>query len=224
MTIEVLASGSDGNCTAFFDGKVTILLECGLPYQKTLEKLNWKLPDAILITHEHGDHARSAKTFLKKGVEVYMTPGTADALEIPFGVHNLHYLTPYEVTEIFGHKFMVLPTIHDAADPVCFIIDDKILFVTDTRTLRPITGNFDKIFVEANYEKELLDNSDISFAHKYRIAKNHLAIFQVKEFLRSLNKMPDEIHLLHISKRHGDAKDFARQVKAATGVEKVFTH
>ena len=51
-----MASGSKANCYTFCDGTATILIECGLPYLKTLELLNWKLPDAILITHEHGDH------------------------------------------------------------------------------------------------------------------------------------------------------------------------
>ena len=88
--MKILASGSKGNCYAFCDDKATILIECGLPIQKTLELLNWKLPDAILVTHEHSDHARSTLKFLERGVEMYMTAGTAESLKLKR--HNLHII------------------------------------------------------------------------------------------------------------------------------------
>ena len=100
--MRILASGSKSNCYAFCDGTATILLECGLTIGKTLNKLAYKLPDAILVTHEHSDHARSTLKFLERGVEIFMTAGTADALKVKR--HNLHILKPNEPIEICGHK------------------------------------------------------------------------------------------------------------------------
>lgn len=219
--IKTLASGSSGNCYALCDGKSTILLECGLPIKKTLELLNWKLPDAILLTHEHGDHSRSAKKFLKRGVELYTTAGTADALNLQPGLHNLRYIRPYETFEVCGHKVLPLPVDHDAAEPVCFVIDGEILFVTDAGTIRHLRGQYKKVYVEANYALDLLRYSEIDEAQRVRILQNHLSIVQVKDFLRNLFGKPEEVVLLHISKRHGDPQEFVRQVKAATGVENV---
>ena len=221
MTIKILSSGSNANCYALCDGTATIQLECGLPLRKTLEGLNWQLPDAILITHEHADHARSVKKFLKRGVEMFMTAGTADGLNLQPGLHNLHYLHAYEIINICGHQVFTLPVDHDANEPVNFIIDGEILFVTDTGNVPHVNGKFKTVMIEANYDLSALNLSDIGEAQRVRISQNHLSIVQVKHFLRGLLEPPDEVILLHISTRHGDAKSFVRQVKLATGIENV---
>ena len=218
--IEVLASGSKANCYALCDGTATILLECGLPYHKTLERLNWKLPDAILITHEHGDHASCARNFLERGVEMYMTAGTADALKL--SRHNLHIIKPDEKFTVCGHEILPVKVKHDAAEPVNFTIDDEILFVTDAGEVPNVSGNFRQVFIEANYETLTLLAADISTAQKERVRENHLSIRQAVNFLKTLTE-PDEIWLIHLSKRHGDGEEFIREVKAATGFKNVFT-
>ena len=90
--------------------------------------LNWQLPDAILVTHEHCDHGRYAEKFLERGVEIYMTAGTAQALKIKR--HNLHLIKPNEIFDVCGHQVTALEVKHDAAEPVNFIVDDT-LFITD---------------------------------------------------------------------------------------------
>lgn len=219
MNVQILASGSKSNCYAFCDGKATILIECGLPIQKTLAALSWKLPDAILVTHEHGDHAHSAKAFLNRGIDVYMTAGTAETLKLKR--HNLHVIKPNEPIDICGHKVLPIPVKHDAAEPVNFIIDDEILFVTDAGEVPDVTGNFKKVYIEANYETLTLLAADISTAQKERVRENHLSIKQAKNFLQTLTE-PQEIWLIHLSKRHGDGEEFIREVKEATGFKNVF--
>ena len=82
MKVEIFASGSAANCYALTSAKETVLLDCGLRSKATLERLNYRLPDAILVTHEHCDHSQAAKDFLKRGVEVFMTQGTAQTLKL----------------------------------------------------------------------------------------------------------------------------------------------
>lgn len=55
MKIQVLGTGSSGNCYKVEIGTATLLLECGLPYKVIQRKLNFKVfqIDACLITHEH---------------------------------------------------------------------------------------------------------------------------------------------------------------------------
>ena len=217
--MKILASGSKANCYAFCDGTATILLECGLTIGKTLERLNWKLPDAILVTHEHSDHARSTLKFLERGVEMYMTAGTADALKLKR--HNLHIIKPDEKFTVCGHQVLPVKVKHDAAEPVNFTIDDEILFVTDAGEVPNVSGNFRQVFIEANYETLTLLAADISTAQKERVRENHLSIKQAKNFLQTLTE-PDEVWLIHLSKRHGDGEEFIREVKAATGFKNVF--
>ena len=218
MNLRILASGSKSNCYAFCDGTATILLECGLPIQKTFTALNWKLPDAILVTHEHGDHSYAAKDFLKRGVEMYMTAGTADALKLKR--HNLHILKPNEPIEICGQKVLPIPVVHDAAEPVNFILNDEILFVTDAGEVPEVTGNFRQVLIEANYETLTLLAADISTAQKERVRNNHLSIKQAKKFLQTLAE-PDEIYLIHLSRRHASGEEFIREVKESTGFKNV---
>lgn len=218
MTIDVLASSSRANCYAFSDGTATILLECGLHVQKTLEMLHWKLPDAILVTHEHGDHAYAAKDFLKRGVEMYMTAGTAEMLKL--NRHNLHVIKANEPFDVCGHRVTAFEVKHDAAEPVNFIVDDT-LFVTDAGEVPTVTGKFRRVLIEANYELASLLGADISAGQKQRVRENHLSIAQTVNFLKTLDE-PAAVTLIHLSKRHGDGTEFIRKVKHATGFNNVF--
>lgn len=217
MNVQVLASGSAANCYALKDDTSTILLECGLPIHKTLELLNWRLPDAILLTHEHADHAHAAKQFLSRGVEMYMTSGTADALKL--NRHNLHIIKPNETFDVCGHRVTAFPVKHDATEPVNFTVDD-LLFLTDTGTVPEVTGKFRRVLIEANYEPLSLLAADISTAQKQRIRETHLSITQAVNFLKTLDT-PDEVRLIHLSRRHGNGQAFVDEIKRATGFANV---
>ena len=216
--IAVLGSGSKGNCYAFSDGKATVQLECGLPIAKTLAMLNWQLPDAILVTHEHCDHGRYAEKFLERGVEIYMTAGTAQALKIKR--HNLHLIKPNEIFDVCGHQVTALEVKHDAAEPVNFIVDDT-LFITDVGEIPEVKGNFRRVLIEANYDIASLLGADINDRQKRRIRENHLSIKQTCDFLKTIDE-PDEVRLIHISSRHGDGADFVERVKRVTNFRNVF--
>ena len=81
--IKILASGSNGNCYTVDDGQTCIMLDCGLPFNRIKKMTDFKIPDAVLVTHEHCDHAKAAKDFINRGVDVYLTKGTSEALQLP---------------------------------------------------------------------------------------------------------------------------------------------
>lgn len=214
MTADVLASGSSGNCTALTAGDKLLLVDCGKPFKWTLAKLNWRLPDAILVTHEHGDHSKAAKNFLDRGVDVFLTSGTAEALGL--SRHNLRIIVAGETFSAAGFKINVLPSIHDAAEPVNFIVSDdsdRVLYVTDTGAIPNVDGDFTKILIEANYSTLPLFVSDLNAAQKKRILNYHLSIEKTAKFLKRYPQA--EVTLLHLSKRHGDAEEFTRRINAA---------
>ena len=84
MKIEVIASGSSGNCYKISNEDTTLLIECGIPYKKIQEALNFKTTDidGVLVSHEHGDHSKACKDLIKAGVDLYMTKGTKEALKL----------------------------------------------------------------------------------------------------------------------------------------------
>lgn len=221
IEIKVLASGSRGNCTALRSGSTTILLDAGIMYSTIREALDFKNPLAALITHEHGDHARPStiRELLKRGVEVYMTGGTAEALELAKH-HRLHIVEPNVEFRAGGLWACAKSVRHDAAEPVKFELadgrDDYVLYLTDTGELHSWRdGLATKIIIEANHSASLLLRSNISLNLKRRILENHLSIEQVERFFRG-SELPwlREVHLIHVSKRHGDAAEFRRRIAA----------
>lgn len=211
MKIEVIASGSSGNVTALRAEKF-FLIDCGKPYQWTMNRLNGELPDAILITHEHGDHAKAAGIFLSRQVDMYMTAGTAKALGITPQC-NLQIIAVGKAFKIGDVLITPIESVHDAAEPVNFILEDdedRVLFVTDTGATPEVSGDFTKIFIEANYSMQGLMWSDTAYPLKNRISMNHLSIESAEKFLA---KYPNaEKTLLHISKRHGNEGKFYERI------------
>lgn len=199
MNIQILASGSSGNVALVNN---SFLIDCGKSINWTLTKLNYCLPDAILITHEHSDHARAARYFLDKAVDVFLTRGTANALGFEHR-YNLHYIKAGQTLHIGDVNILPFNTIHDAAEPVGFILRDdseRVLFLTDTGKLPRFNGYFDKIFIETNFSTAALLASDTNFALKQRILANHLSIEKVQAFLAQQPQA--HVQLLHQSKKH----------------------
>ena len=217
MKIEVLTSGSSGNVTALEVGGELTLLDCGKPTSWTLERLNYKLPRAVLVTHEHGDHAKAVTSWLKRGVDVYATAGTIEALELKRR-HHLHKISAGVGFKVGDVRVEAIPAIHDAAEPVNFILSgdgDRLLYATDTGALPRISDGLTKILIEANFSEPVLLASDIDDYQKRRVLENHLSAEQAIKFLRG--HAAAEVHLIHISKRHGDGEEFKTRAIDATG-------
>lgn len=55
MKIEVLASGSAGNCYVVDDGSTKVMIECGIPIKQIKRKGGFKVHEmsGCLISHEH---------------------------------------------------------------------------------------------------------------------------------------------------------------------------
>jgi len=220
IDIEVLATGSKGNCYLLKSGETRILLDCGLTYKKTLELLDFKLPSAVLVTHEHQDHAKAAADFMKHGVDVYMTTGTAMALGLEEN-HRLHLIAHgdnFKIGEYVGYAFWVN---HDVAEAVNFAVndgEDNILYVTDTGKIKFDLSETTKLLLETNYSESELENSATDEKQKRRIFENHLSVESAAEYLKKSDKSKlQEIYLIHISERHGDGEMFQKIIQSAVG-------
>lgn len=236
MKIEVLGTGSSGNCYKVKIGKATLLLECGLQYKVIQKKLNFKISeiDACLVTHEHMDHAKAIKDLMKAGVDCYMTKGTVEALGI--NGHRLKTFRPFEKARYYSEvlkNLIIVPfeAVHDVAEPVSYFIktrDDKesIVFVTDTAYLKYKIPECDVLMIECNYVKAKLDENvrlgNINTNLRNRIVKNHLSLESLVEALMaaSLDRCK-KIYLLHLSDGNSDEKLIKRTIQETTGIEVV---
>jgi phosphoribosyl 1,2-cyclic phosphodiesterase len=226
IAITPLASSSKGNCYHVTDGKTALLLEAGIRYKDIQRALNFQVSSiaGCLISHEHGDHGKSAAEVMKAGIDVYASQGTLDALGL-----SGHRAKPIKAKQQFQvATWTILPfdVQHDVAEPLGFLLanrtGDKLVFATDTYYIRYRFQGLTHIMVECNYSLRILDENiaagRVPAVMKKRLLKSHFSLEHVKDFLRAndLSKV-QEIWLLHLSDNNSDAALFKREIQELTG-------
>lgn len=220
MKFESLASSSAGNAYIVSDQETRILLECGLSFKKLQKLAGFNLGDfkACLVTHEHKDHAKSVPELISRGMDVYMSPGTAEALETT-SAQLIEHLEQFNVG-----SFDIVPftTFHDAKEPLGFLIKSRIdgdilAFATDTVNLRYKFPGLTLLAIEANYDKAILERC-VKMPEKvrHRITNAHMEIDTLCDYLRTLDLSKcREIHLLHLSDATSHEDEFLYKVTRA---------
>lgn len=227
MKIEVIASGSSGNCYKISNEDTALLIECGIPYKKIQQALNFKATDidGVLVSHEHGDHSKACKDLIKAGVDLYMTKGTKEALNLDS--HRVKTFKQYHLyldLEIGSFKIKPFKTVHDAREPVGFVIYDslareELVFITDTQYS---IYNFspDYLMVEINYDRETInENPGLNDKLRERIKKNHMSLDTAINLLeRSDLSRLKKIYVMHLSDHNSDAVLIKKSLQELTGV------
>ena len=230
MEVEVLATGSKGNCYVIRNKDTALLIECGIRFTEIQKKLNFNLSiDGCLLTHSHKDHSLAAENICKRGINLYTSKGTAE--ELGFKHHRLKILKKkqgeYVPIEIGSFKVIPFRTQHDTKEPVGFYIVDTVnketlLFVTDTVYLEYTFPKVTYLMIECNYIKENLDRNVIdgylNVNLRNRIVKNHMSLETLLEFI-SVNNWDrlSEIYILHLSDNNSDEEVIKNKVQEATG-------
>lgn len=226
MKFQALASSSAGNAYIVSDNDTRILLECGVSH-KQLQKLSgFSLSEfqACLVSHEHKDHAKAAAELIGRGMEVYMSQGTAEALETE-GAALIENMEQFNVGSL---DIVPFTTFHDAREPLGFLIKSRIdgdvlAFATDTVNLRYKFPGLNILAIEANYDKNILERCEkMPEKVRYRITNSHMEIDTLCDYLRSLDLSGcREIHLLHLSDATSHEGHFLNKVARAVppGIE-----
>lgn len=220
MKFTSFASSSHGNAYSVSDGDTRILIECGIPHKKLQKLSGFSLSEfkACLVTHEHNDHAKSAIKLIESGMDVYMSLGTAEALEI----EQAQIVADMEQFRVGSLDIVPFATFHDAKEPLGFLIKsrvdgDVLAFATDTVNLRYRFPGLNILAIEANYERAVLERSEkLPEKTKDRITKSHMEIDTLCDYLRTLDLSEcREIHLLHLSDAMSRESEFILKVKDA---------
>ena len=225
MKFQALASSSSGNAYIVSDNDTRILLECGVSH-KNLQKLTgFSLSEiqGVLVSHEHKDHSKAVAELIKRGMDVYMSQGTADALETDT-VKLIEHMEQFNVGSL---DIVPFTTFHDAAEPLGFLIKsrvdgDVLAFATDTVNLRYKFPGLNILAIEANYDKHILERSSRPDKLKQRIVNAHMEIDTLCDYLRGLDlSQCREIHLLHLSEAVSHEMHFINKVARAVpkGIE-----
>jgi phosphoribosyl 1,2-cyclic phosphodiesterase len=166
LSVCVLASGSKGNAIYVSDGATSLLVDAGLSAREIGRRLdsrglNAAALNAILVTHEHGDHVHGVERLCRRyRLPVYLTPGTlraaASLRELP-ETRTFECGRPFRVGSLTVHPFSVS---HDAQDPA----GSRSEAEPDRHRHRPrpchCRGSKDQwlplLVLEANYDPDML--------------------------------------------------------------------
>lgn len=224
MNLKVIGTGSKGNAYLLETEDECLLIECGVNISAIKKALNFNLSkvSGCLVTHEHGDHAKSIREVLDVGVKVYATHGTFEGAKILFH-HNAIKVNHKQIFEVGNFKVMPFNVKHDAKEPCGFLIEHaecgKTLFMTDTFYSPYVFPELNNIIIEANYCKAIMKRklSDMQFLND-RILQSHMSIETCIDFLKinDLSKV-NNIVLIHLSDTNSNEEQFKKMTESATG-------
>ena len=214
MRFASLGSGSRGNAIVVEADDVCVLVDCGFALARTVDALavlgrDAAELDAVLVTHEHGDHVQGVKSLAREfDLPVFMTAGTARATSAE-SIDRLEIVTGDRGWRLGPLEILPVPVPHDAREPVQFILSDgatRLGLLTDaghiSHHVQEQYALCDALFVECNHDRELLWQGPYPARVKERIAGTlgHLSNAQAADFLARLDAGPlRQLAIGHIS-------------------------
>lgn len=226
MNLQVLGSSSKGNCYLLSNENEALIIEAGVGVLEVKKALNFQLSkvSGCLISHEHGDHSKSAHKFIETGIDLYSSKGTIKALGV--SGHRVHNLVPEALYHIGPFNVLPFPVEHDCAEPFGFIISHpecgKVLFVTDTGYLQYTFAGLNNIIIEVNYSDEILEENvragRMPGIAKKHVIGSHMELSVLLDILKANDlSQVNKIVLTHLSDGNSDANLFQKTVEKATG-------
>ncbi|MFC1811090.1 MBL fold metallo-hydrolase [Thermodesulfobacteriota bacterium] len=216
LSVCVLGSGSKGNAIFISDGSTSILVDAGLSGIEIERRLKSKglSPenlDAILVSHEHVDHIKSAGVLSRRfDLPVYISCNTGKVASTQLGtvkkLRNFECGSAFKIKNLTVHPFS-LP--HDAKDPSGFTVrldSKKIGIATDLGTATAMVKSHLKdcalLILEANHDPAMLENGPYPWPLKQRIKSRtgHLSNEASKILLKELlHDRLQHVILAHLS-------------------------
>lgn len=216
--LNVLASGSSGNCTLISAPCGRLLVDAGVSAARIADRLSalGMEPggvDGILVTHEHGDHCRGLGILARKWrIPVLCNAMTREVLRESMPEDTVWRMLPDSgIASFAGMEIESFPVPHDAVDPRGFIVrwnGSALGVLTDVGHVTPLMRarltEVDTLILEANYDPDLLDRCRTRpWSTKQRICSRHghLSNLQAAELVGELTAHRIErVVLAHLSR------------------------
>ena len=142
MTLTVIGSGSSGNCYLLQNDEEALVIEAGLPFDKTVKvALGWNTDKikALVVSHRHDDHAKFAWQYAEAGFLTFALKDTIDCCHLN-GTYSVKEMHPGHGFKVGGFSVLPYPLNHYNTDgtkcpTVGFLITHtdcgRICFFTD---------------------------------------------------------------------------------------------
>lgn len=186
MKICSLASGSKGNCLYLETGDTRVLIDAGLSLRETLLRMELAGIDsagvhAVLVTHEHIDHIRSAGSFARKfKVPVIASHLVHRKMEKMFKKTRVIEFESGSCVTFRDIHIDPFPITHDTCDPVGFVLESRegrcgsaTDLGTATRLVTDKLRGCRALNLESNHDLEMLMNGPYPWELKQRIKSRH---------------------------------------------------
>ncbi len=180
MKVCVLGSGSRGNAVYVKSGETSVLFDAGFSARELKKRLQYIDADpqelsAIVVSHEHHDHVAGLRV-MGRSFKVYATSGTLENIGKRFKLNGTETIQAGEARNIGALSVLPVPTSHDAADSVGFVVrdqDHRIAVMTDlgvvTRSVRDRLSDLSLAVIEANHDPEMLVDGPYPWYVKQRV-------------------------------------------------------
>lgn len=216
MNIQVLMTGSDGNCSLITHKDTAILIDAGFKTKTKMEEVinpilkQYKI-DAILVTHEHKDHLSN------------WTGRLSIEYDIPLFVHEKHYeLDKDRKSKVFSYidkrkgeeleantifitedvEFTIkdltitpFSVYHDAHKTLAFSFNDnKLVYLTDcgflSNKIKSKLLKAENLAIEANFDLNRIMDTERFWKNKIRTLGQfgHLSVQEAMDFLQLAKK------------------------------------
>ncbi|RKS00456.1 MBL fold metallo-hydrolase [Flavobacterium sp. 102] len=226
MKLKVISTGSIGNAYILSNGDEALLIEAGVNIKEIKQALDFDYSKVVgcIVSHSHGDHAKSIKDVMALGIETFASMETLVATNT-FVNHKAKELRATKTHHIGNFKVMPFEVKHDVPC-MGFLIEHKdcgrTLFLTDTYYCKYTFDGLNNIIIEANYSKAIIDrkygpDSEKEFLRD-RILQSHFSLENCKDML-SANDLSavNNIVLIHLSDTNSHEKQFVDEVFELTG-------
>lgn len=202
-----LQSGSNGNCYYVEANGKKLLFDAGITASMAARRLqehgrDIRDVDALIISHDHGDHARHAGVFSRKyRMPVYITQNTLATASKRHGIGRMgdirHFMAGDEI--VVGDVLIeTMPSPHDASDGSLFVVSSDrcrlgiwtdLGYVPDD--LYYHIDRLDAVFIESNYDPVMLENGPYPAFLKKRIKgpDGHLSNIDCARLLQAGSKL-----------------------------------
>jgi phosphoribosyl 1,2-cyclic phosphodiesterase len=231
MKLQVISTGSKGNCYVLTAGADILVLDAGVPIRAIIRAVpDWTQICGCLITHEHMDHGRSARELAYLGVNIYASLGTIDALCPDAALNRFKPVVALQSFKVEQFTVLPLDVKHDAAEPLGFMVrydptGETLLYATDTYYLPYTFPGVNYWIVECNYIEDVVTakshSGEIDAAVLFRLQRSHMSLRRLIDALKQNDLSKTRaIILVHLSNANSDEKQMIESVRAvAPGVE-----
>lgn len=230
LRVRVLRSGSSGNAILVEAGSTRFLVDAGLTAEAVLREIgeDGQPPrlDAILLTHEHDDHAKGAAAVARAtGAVVLANEPTVRAAGPVLAGARVESFRPGRPFALGSVQVRPFPLPHDAAAPVGFVLSTDGVRATIATDLGEVTDELlaaargaDLIILEANYDLGLMAVSSYPWFLKNRIVgvQGHLSNDgAARAAVAAAAGRPQTVCLVHLSEANNLAPLARDTVRAA---------